>query len=32
MDNKWRFNTGYLLFAWIVLLLLQQWWTAAQQV
>ncbi|MGO9430476.1 ATP-dependent zinc metalloprotease FtsH, partial [Rhodoblastus sp.] len=32
MDNKWHFNIGYLLFAWIAILLLQQWWTAAQQV
>ncbi|MGO9390953.1 ATP-dependent zinc metalloprotease FtsH [Rhodoblastus sp.] len=32
MDNKRHFNIGYLLFAWIAILLLQQWWTAAQQV
>jgi cell division protease FtsH len=32
MDKKWHFNIGYLLFAWIALLLLQQWWTTAQQV
>ena len=32
MDNKWHFNIGYLLFAWIAILLLQQWWITAQQI
>ncbi len=32
MDKKWHFNFGYLLFAWIAILLLQQYWTTTQKV
>ncbi|WP_298359284.1 ATP-dependent zinc metalloprotease FtsH [Rhodoblastus sp.] len=31
MENKWHFNVGYVLIAWIAILLLQQWWSAARK-
>src|SRR6266511_3106664 len=31
MDKKWHFDIGYFLFALIVVLFLQQLWTASQQ-
>jgi cell division protease FtsH len=30
MEKKWHFDVSYILFAWIVVLLLQQWWSAAR--
>ncbi|MGE3264701.1 MAG: ATP-dependent zinc metalloprotease FtsH [Methylocystis sp.] len=31
MEKKWRFDIGYLLFAMLAALLLQQWWTSGQR-
>ena len=31
MEKKWHFDVSYLLFAWILLLVLQQWWAGSQQ-